>query len=408
MKYLITLLIILFSITKSSYSQDLNDSISAELVEIMKTSGIPGLGVAIVSIDSVFYLNGFGNADIETGKPYTENTLQNIGSVSKTFIAVALMQLIEQGKIQLDNNINDYLPFRVVNANFPDSLITVRMLAAHTGGLTDGKDEMLIERSYLLSEKTNFKKEDLPEGYFELFEIYNSNVPLTLEKFLFNFYSPEGDWYESSNFLKVPPGFKYNYTNAGATLLAFIIEQVSDESFDEYTRKHIFEPLKMDNTHWSYENADSNNFASLYMSNKTKIPHYSLITYPDGGLVTSVKDLSIYLKEMIKGINGESKLLSQESFKEMMSNQLTEGNFPNGNFEVNKGLIWDVNKDGDNIGMNGADPGIFTYVLFTTSGDIGIIIFNNISFYEIESFEKDFKEIRKILMSNAGKFIKRN
>ncbi|HMQ70271.1 MAG TPA: serine hydrolase domain-containing protein [Ignavibacteria bacterium] len=227
-----------------------------------------------------------------------------------------------------------------------------------------------------------------------------------MEKFLFNLYSPKGEWYDSTNFLSVAPGREYRYTNAGATLLAFIIEKVSGESFDEYTEKNIFEPLGMNETHWSFMYADSSHFASLYLSNKTKIPHYSLITYPDGGLITSVNDLSKYLVEMIKGMNGESKLLTLSSFKEMMSNQLTRENFPDGNFELHKGLIWDVSKDGDNIGMNGADPGIFTYVLFTTNGNAGIIIFFNISFYEIESFEKDFKKIRNILMSNAGKFIR--
>lgn len=408
MKIITTLLYFFIIILNQnvSFSQDFKDTLETDLTELINNSDIPGLGVAIVSLDSVLYLNGFGFADIEKKIPYTDQTLQNIGSVSKTFIAVALMQMVEQGKIKLDNNINEYLPFKVVNANFPDSLITVRMLAAHTGGLTDGKEDMLIEKSYLFSEKTNFKKEDLPEGYSEMFEIYNNNKPVTLEKFLFNFYSPEGEWYDSTNFLSVPPGCEYNYTNAGATLLAFIIEQVSGESFNEYTRKNIFVPLGMNDTHWSYLNADSSHFASLYMPNKTKIPHYSLITYPDGGLVTNVNDLSKYLMEMIKGINGESKLLTLSSFKEMMSNQLTKENFPEGNFEVHKGLIWDVSKDGNNIGMNGADPGVFTYVLFTTEGNAGIIIFFNISFYEIDSFEKDFKMIRSILMSNAGKLIK--
>ncbi|HMQ70272.1 MAG TPA: serine hydrolase domain-containing protein [Ignavibacteria bacterium] len=175
MKIFISILLIFIVIINLniSFSQNFKDSLKTELTELINNSDIPGLGVAIVSIDSALYLNGFGFADIESKSPYTDRTLQNIGSVSKTFIAVALMQMVEQGKISLDDNINDYLPFKVVNPFFPDSIITVRMLAAHTSGLTDGENDVLIERSYLLSEKTNFKKTDLPEGYYEMFEIYN-------------------------------------------------------------------------------------------------------------------------------------------------------------------------------------------------------------------------------------------
>ena len=133
----------------------------------------------------------------------------------------------------------------------------------------------------------------------------------------------------------------------------------------------------MNNSYWTLNAIPKKNLANLYLSNGLNIPHYQLITYPDGGLFTCVSDFALYLKEMIKGINGEGKLLNASSYKEIMSNQLTEANFPNSQFKKSKGLLWNVNKEGDNISMNGADPGILTYTILTTQGNMGIVIFMN-------------------------------
>ncbi|NHF60696.1 beta-lactamase family protein [Flavobacteriaceae bacterium TP-CH-4] len=383
------------------------DSLGLQLQKIVDTTEIPGFAVAVVGKDRILYKKGFGFADVEQGIPYTDKTIHNIGSTTKTLIAFSLMKLVDEGKISLDDPINKYLPFKVVHPSFPESDITIRQLATHTSSLTDGVDDLLIEKSYLFHGPINFKKEELPEDYFDYFEIYQTNHAVSMSEFLKNIYTPEGAWYESSNFLEVSPGTAYHYTNIGATLLAFIIEQVSLTDFAEYTKQILFGPLNMSHSFWALDAVPKDVLASLYLSNGLKIPHYELITYPDGGLFTNISDFSVYLMEMIKGINGESSLLSTTWYTEMMQNQLTGKNFPKGSFETSKGLMWSVNPEGDNISVNGADPGVMSYTLFTTQGNVGIVIFMNKTIYDNEELESAFKAIRATLFQNAGKLMKR-
>lgn len=401
-----TLFIVFVMATSSLLGQNYADTLTQKLTTISKNSDLAGFGVAVVGKDSIWYQKGFGYADLVGQSPYTSNTIHNIGSTSKTLIALALMQLVEQGKLQLEDDINDYLPFKIQNPHFPDSVITIRQLATHTSSLTDGEDNMVIEYSYLLSAKTDFKAEDFPEDYEEYYQIYNQNKSMSMGRFLHNTYCPDGDWYAETNFLKKAPGTTYEYSNIGATLLAYLIEEVAGEKFDTFTSQHILKPLNMQQSTWKLAEADTTQFASLYLSNGLQVPNYQLITYPDGGLITSISDFSLYLMEMLKGMAGESQLLQQRYFKEMMSNQLTTENFPNGDFETSKGMMWTVNREGDNIGANGADPGVSSYTLFTTAGNMGIVIFTNTSLYGNEDLERDIRRIRGTLFQYAGKLRK--
>jgi len=385
-----------------------SDALTAQLTEIAKASTLPGFAVAVVSDEQVLYQHGFGYADVASQKPYTTQTHQNIGSITKTVIAFALMQLVEEGAIELDAPINAYLPFAISNPHFPDTPITVRQLATHTSSLTDGFEDMVIEKSYLFKTKPDFKAEQLPEGYAPYFEIYRNNRKITMEQFLINTYCPSGDWYDEQNFLTKAPGQVYHYSNIGATLLAFLIEQVSEKSFSDFASEKLFKPLNMNNSYWHYSEVPDGGMASLYLSNGLLIPSYALITYPDGGLITNVADFAVYLQEMIKGMKGNSALLKQASYQEMMSNQLIAKHFPQGKFETSKGMMWYVNPEGDNISMNGADPGVVSYTLFTTAGNMGIVIFVNTSLYDNEAHENTFRAIRGTLLQNAGKLLKYN
>lgn len=397
----------LFFFAVSISAQTLSDSLTESIKQVVQESTIPGVSVSIVTQDDILYSNGFGYADKEASQGFTKDTKLNIGSITKTLIAVSLMQLVEEGKVSLNDDINTYLPFKVVNPYFPEEKISLLNLATHTASLTDGDEDMLIEKTYLFEGAINYTEEQLPAEYYPYFQIYQTNQRYSMESFLKNVYNPKGLWYEDANFIQSKPGEVYQYTNLGATLLAFIIEQVTSTSFAAYTQKNILDPLKMKETHWKVTDAKEN-MAAHYLSNGLKIPKYELITYPDGGLITSVEDFSKYLMEMIKGLDGEGSVLSKSGFKTMMSNQLTVDNFKNSKFESSKGLMWNVNSEGDNISMNGSDPGILTYTLFTTSGNIGIVIFMNTNIDDNEKIEEGFYKIRGLLMQHAGKLLSQN
>ncbi|MEO1654106.1 MAG: serine hydrolase, partial [Bacteroidota bacterium] len=199
---------------------------------------------------------------------------------------------------------------------------------------------------------------------------------------------------------------RYHYSNLGATLLAFILEQVSGKTYAQLCQEYIFEPLGLQASTWSLAEVPKNDRASLYLSNALAIPPYQLITYPDGGLLTNIEDFTLYLREILRGVNGESQQLSPESYQEMTSQQLTTQHFPEGKFSKYRGLFWALNAEGDNIYMDGADPGIGTYTILTKKGNMGIVLFMNISSYGNESISQDLRKIRGIIFQYAGKLRK--
>ena len=115
----------------------ITDSLSIAIDKIYQQGHVNGFSVAIVNDSAILYNKGFGLADIATQKPYTKNTVQNIASISKTFIGVALLKAQELGKLRLDDPINNYLPFEVKNPNHPEAPITIRHLATHTSSILD-------------------------------------------------------------------------------------------------------------------------------------------------------------------------------------------------------------------------------------------------------------------------------
>ncbi len=399
MKKIIFFLVVQASL--STFGQNYKDSLTIGLTHIINNSKIPGIGVAIVNNEGVVYKTGVGYADVEQKIPYTTETIQNIGSISKTCIAFGLMKLVEAGKIELDAPIDRYLEFKIVNPNFKDVPITVRQLATHTSSLTDGKNDMTIEKTYLFSGDIDFKEKDLPEDYYEYFQIYRQNKKMKMEKFLKEIYLPEGALYSTDNFLNRPPGVAYQYSNLGSTVLALIIEKVAGKNYGTYIKEVLFEPLQLNSSFWKLQDISKERLASLYLSNGLKIPHYTLITYPDGGWFTNIDDFSKYYVEMIKGINGESTLLKKASYKAMFSNQLVPERLPNIEPNKTKGLMWSVNKEGDNVSADGADPGVGTFSLFTTAGNAGVIIFRNMSWDGGDDMTKDIRAIQRTVFQYA-------
>lgn len=386
-------------------AQDYRDTITQELELVAQQDQVPGFGVALVHKDQILYQNGFGYADRSQQIPYTIETIHNIGSMSKTLISFVLLKMVEEGKLRMDDPINLYLPIPIYHHKKKKKDITVRMLATHTSGLTDGPDDMTIEYSYLLEKPTTFKPGQLDEEYEEYLAIYNQNQPMDMETFLYNCHHPEGKWYSADNFGSAP-GKKYQYTNIGATWLAYILEQIADKPFHELTEQYILDPLGMEHSGWFLKDVDTTAFAEIYLGNDLAFPRYDLITYPDGALKTSIQDFAPYIQEMIKGYVGESQLMKQSGFQEIMSNQLTKANFPKGKFKKAKGYNWNMNAEGDNISMNGGDPGIMSYTMITTAGDLGILIFMNCSLFENEEKLGSFFQIRNTLLQNAGPMLK--
>jgi CubicO group peptidase (beta-lactamase class C family) len=285
----------------------------------------------------------------------------NIGSISKTFTGVAVMRAVQDGKLSLDQDINAYLPFTVTNPFVPDAKITLRHLATHTSGITDRPS--VYDRTYH----------------------YGGAPREPLGDFLKDYLAPGGTRYAKENFLDVRPGTHREYSNIAAGLAGFIVERVTGEPLNVYTRRHIFVPLKMGNSGWFVSEIPPAKHARLYVGQNglaIPIPLYEGTTYPDGGVRTSVADLSKFFIALLNG--GEfdgARILEKPAAAEMLRFQFTESNKPaNVSLtEVNSGIFWATKYDVTRIGHSGSDPGVKTDMLANLSREFGVILFTNTS-----------------------------
>jgi len=288
------------------------------------TNGVfNGFAVSIVNDQGTLYQKGFGFADIENQKKYTDSTIQNIASISKTFVGLALLKAQELGKLKLDDPINKYLPFKVVNPNYPATNITLRHLATHTSSIAD--NEFYLTKNYFLKENQDLKALHLVFEETQVFIPKDSVV--SMEEFLKNLLVEKGKWNTKETYTKHKPGDIYEYSNIGTTLAAFVLEMATGETFDKFTTAYILKPLKMNASGWHFEDINFANYSKLYENPKTLLPFYGMVSYPDGNFITSINDLSLYLSELIKGYNGNGTILSKESFKEYFRPQLEAKNF---------------------------------------------------------------------------------
>ena len=359
------------------------DALALELQGINDQKILPGFAVTIFTKDSVLYQKGFGFADIETKKPYTTQSVQIIASITKTLVGVALMKVVEEGKLTLDDKVNDLLPFQVVNPYFPNTPITIQQLATHTSSIGESDK---FDKGYRF--ESSLLKKDFPKAHHKYLDNYNKTEQISMGEFLENKLSSDGKWYEKKVFTKTKPGTTYEYSNLAITLLAYIIELKTGLEFSEYTNRVIIKPLKMQSSTWSLNDAKSEGHITYYNEILNIVPNYYLITYPDGGLFSSVSDMTAYLQEMMRGYKGESDLLTKKSFIEMMSKQYEDENLPDG-------LCWDLSM-GNLIGHAGNDFGTATLMYFSPKTGIGRILFTNISI-ETEEQENAFYGIYNLL-----------
>ncbi len=345
------------------------DPLTDKLEAIYGKGNFAGFAVAAVTADGVLYQNGFGYADIEAGKKYTAQTTQPIASVSKTLIGIALLKAQELGKLDINDPINKYLPFRVRPWLFPESKITILQLATHTSSIHDTYRYM--ERSYVLDEASS----GIPTGYPQAFDPRSSEVGF--ETFLQSLFSEKGEYYAEDNFTGLAPGQSYEYSNLGASIAALVLEKATGMSYDAFTKKYILEPLDMKDSGWYGRSAAGEGRSHLYSGKKEALPFYHCITYPDGGLVTSAADMAKYLQELIKGYQGKGKLLSKESYKQYFTTYLGPKSFIDGreennpySDEYNSGLFIGFSPRGY-IGHTGGDPGVSTLMFFDPETGVG-------------------------------------
>jgi CubicO group peptidase (beta-lactamase class C family) len=360
---------------------ELNESLFDRYITfLMKLAHKPSISTCIITNDSVVWSKGYGLYDIENNKPASPETLYLIASISKTVAATAIMQLYEQGLFDLDDDVNDYLPFSLRNPNYPTISITFRMLLSHRSSLdSDSADR--LSSSYLPGDP------DIPSYPYPW-----------LEEYLI----PDGIAYHSSVWSDSPPGEKFHYANIGFSIIGYLVELISGQNFNEYCKEHIFIPLQMYNASYRLRDFNTNKIAIPYTYSRGIFipnPHYGmLLVYPGASLRTSVEELSHFVIAHMNGGIYKGVRILNESTVELMHT----AHYPPDKKGFGYGLGWivdDPKLGKKEIGHSGGWSGVHTFMAFRPKDDSAIIIFTN-SYYLTE-FSRPITRLAFSLIKNA-------
>ncbi len=349
---------------------DLDAAIRAE----MQARGIPSLAACIVKDDAIVWLRSYGWADKENQKPASGQTVYLLASLSKTAVATAVLQLAEQGKIGLDNDVSAYLPFALRHPGHPQAVITPRMLLTHSSGLAGPETD---------SELPGFYDWFPPDGAPPLAQ--------TLPDYLL----PGGAHYVPAVWQSGPPGSRELYSNLGVTLLAYMVEHVSGEAFAAYCRAHIFLPLAMAQTSYMLADLDPRNLAAWYMEGGSLIPHFTRRDFPAGQVKSSVQEWARFLAAwMNEGALGEERILEARSVAEAL--QLH-------NPASGVCLIWNLMLGGW-YGHSGGGNGASSYMEFHRRDKVGLVILSNMYLKSDNPFYPPDGKIYSLIRKQANQY----
>jgi CubicO group peptidase (beta-lactamase class C family) len=283
--------------TDQALSEATDLEMRARAAEILNRHPAVGLAVGVVRDGSLAFFYGHGVADIASDTPVTEDTVFRIGSVTKTFTAIAVMQLWEQGLLDLDAPANDYLrAYKLVPARAAHRPATVRHLLTYTAGLPQA---VYLSRAFkpTLGEMVEF----------------GQRVP-TLAEF-----------YRGELHLVKEPGAMHIYSNHSFATLGQIVEDVSGEPLDRYFTGHIFEPLGMEQTDLLRSERVRGRLATDYALRShgpRPIRDCDLITAGGGGLYSTTRDMARYVAALLGGgANDRGSVLEPETLAAMFAPQ---------------------------------------------------------------------------------------
>ncbi|WP_407353004.1 serine hydrolase domain-containing protein [Luteimonas sp. R10] len=261
------------------------------LGELMAEHGTVGLAVVVVKDNAVVYQNSLGWKDRERRLPLQDGDVFRIASISKSFAATSILQLVENGRLSLDDDVSELVGFPVRNPRFPERAITLEMLLNHTSSITDGP-------------------------WYGSLDVVNPEA--------------NEDWRDS--YADRAPGERYEYSNLGYNMVGTIVERASGQRFDAYVRTHVLEPLGLYGGYLA-DALDADRFAQIYRYREgegfvrsdqayarlgERLDDYRMgystpVFSPTGGLKISAPDLAAYmLMHMNRGEWGGVRILAPE------------------------------------------------------------------------------------------------
>ncbi|MBO0683381.1 MAG: beta-lactamase family protein [Candidatus Dormibacteraeota bacterium] len=267
-------------------------ALDSQVDEILNRHPAVGLGIAVVRKGRLAQFRGRGFADLRSKAPITEDTAFRIGSITKTFTAIAVMQLWERGEVDLDAPAAEYLrAFRLVPARASFRPVTVRHLLTHTAGIPE-----IVHPSL---------------GFYLLGEFVKAERPVPALS----------DYYRGGLPVRTDPGTRFRYTDHGFSTLGQIVEDVSGKPLDRFLRESVFDPLGMTDTGLVRSERNRSRLATGYRlgSRGVKpVADYEVVTAAAGGAYSTLRDMARYAAALLAGGSGEGGRVLRPETLELM------------------------------------------------------------------------------------------
>ena len=301
---------------------------------------------------------GAGWADIERGIPTSRDTVFQLASVSKTVTCAGIMTLVEDGVLDLDADINRYLPFDVHVPAAPDVQITMRTLLTHTSAIRD--------RWQIWGTPTSD-----PTLYF------HGDSPISLGDFCRSYFTVDGSEYRpKQNFFARAPGAVYTYSNLAVALAGYVAEWVSGTDFNTLCKQRILAPLGMSDSGYRLADIHTTDLAMPYSDKGAFRPiyQYGYPDYPDGALRTSAVHLARWLGAFMNGGSFQGdRVLAEATVREIRRNQIPDV------VSWRQGLIWFQERTWGFpiLGHDGGDFGESARMFFRQDRNVGVVTLTN-------------------------------
>ena len=326
-------------------------SIKQHISQYMNWYDIPGLSIGLIKNGEIYYTKGFGIKCIDSKEKVTKNTIFSTASVTKLFVGMAIMQLNEENKVDLNKSVSSYLPyFELIDTLFKK--ITIKQLLNHTSGLPDEEGDEF------------YSSWENPEYDDDALKRYVKGL--------------------KSKTLVSIPGENYNYSNIGYEILGCVVSEVSGISLEDYINNNIIKPIGMQHSNMLLNNIDTNLLACPHILDKDlkfKINEYFPYTRrhsASGTLLSNIDDMCRFAITILnKGIIDKNRILKESSLKKMLT---LENDNP-------AGLSWHITEVDSTMTLifhAGGDPGFRTELILIPEKQLGVVIMANMWEHQIE------------------------
>ncbi len=331
----------------SNLNASIFDEIDSRFQEKLNELNIPGASLAIIDGDRIVHTKGFGSTGHGNDVP-TPQTPFFIGSMTKSFTALAVMQLVEEGRIELDAPVQQYLPWFTLADPQAASRITIRHLLNQTSGFSQ-----------------------LP-GMIGLANFDNSPDAVEAQAKTLATLEPAR-----------PAGEEFEYSNVNFNLLGLVIEKTSGTSYAQYIQNHIYEPLDMQHSYSNKSDARRDGLSighEMWFGFPVAVPDISVPegSLPSGQLISSTEDISHYIiAQLNDGKYGGRQIISAEGMQEM--HRPAADISPSGLGTGDYGMGWFIKSIGNTrlVFHHGEVPDFFSYMGLLPDQKRGVIILFN-------------------------------